>query len=630
MKSTPLMIRGLFGLLSAGIIATPGTSAFGAVRTWTGGGGTNAWSNADNWMGNVAPASGDDIIFATAGNVPYLVDNVNDRAAGFLYNNISHTVNSAVRIIGNRFSLGGGIINNGSTTLTIRAGITLTEGMHSFDHSQVIALEANANSDVTLTGLGGITKTGAGRLTIFNGSVNNNFTGGFVIEEGIVQVGSGSSHGTVLGRGSVTVQASGTVTLNQKNVEMYGLNGAGLFTNQTTGNAGVTVNTSLTDNVFSGVIANTSGTVAVTKAGSGALYLSGTSSSYIGVTSVKGGTLQVAKLADGGSASSIGQSTSLASNLVIDGGVLKYTGSGDSSNRLFTIEGGGATLDASGVGALSLNATGSLAMGTAFNIARTLVLTGSNTGNNTLAAVISDGPTNGGGTAQTSVTKSGTGTWVLNGVSTYTGETLVTEGNLVVNGSIAQSAGVTLHSGARLSGHGTVSSIAGSGTVSAGNSPGILTASSVDGRDGLDFYFKFTAEAVGGVSAPVFANSAASGNDLLRLQGSTPFAYDLDSSNTITLDFSSLTLEIGEVYQGAFYTDEGDFLQRFADANLVYLGLGSFTMSVSTLQVDADFGQGGVGYITQFTVVPEPSSIALAGGILLGVAIGWRRSRKQA
>ena len=70
--------------------------------------------------------------------------------------------------------------------------------------------------------------------------------------------------------------------------------------------------------------------------------------------------LEVDDLADGGQPSSIGQSSSAAENLFIHASTLKYVGEGDSTDRLFTIGTGGATIDASGTGALVFTNTGAL------------------------------------------------------------------------------------------------------------------------------------------------------------------------------------------------------------------------------------------------------------------------------
>lgn len=71
-------------------------------------------------------------------------------------------------------------------------------------------------------------------------------------------------------------------------------------------------------------------------------------------------TLVVDDLADGGSPSSIGAASSDSANLLIQGSTLKYIGDGDTTNRLFTIGTGGATIDSSGAGAVVFSNTGML------------------------------------------------------------------------------------------------------------------------------------------------------------------------------------------------------------------------------------------------------------------------------
>jgi fibronectin-binding autotransporter adhesin len=73
-----------------------------------------------------------------------------------------------------------------------------------------------------------------------------------------------------------------------------------------------------------------------------------------------GTTLSATTLANGGLPSSIGSSPSAASNLYIQGSTLKYVGPAVSTDRLFTIGTGGATIDASGSGAINFSNTGAL------------------------------------------------------------------------------------------------------------------------------------------------------------------------------------------------------------------------------------------------------------------------------
>jgi len=58
---------------------------------------------------------------------------------------------------------------------------------------------------------------------------------------------------------------------------------------------------------------------------------------YSGITTINGGTLGTSQLANGSVASGIGMSGSGAANLLINGGTLQYTGSGASTDRLFTV-----------------------------------------------------------------------------------------------------------------------------------------------------------------------------------------------------------------------------------------------------------------------------------------------------
>ncbi|HEY3394420.1 MAG TPA: hypothetical protein VGK58_17030, partial [Lacipirellulaceae bacterium] len=73
-----------------------------------------------------------------------------------------------------------------------------------------------------------------------------------------------------------------------------------------------------------------------------------------------GTTLTASALANGALSSSIGRSSNAASNLYIQGSTLKYVGSAASTDRLFTIGTGGATIDASGSGAINFSNSAAL------------------------------------------------------------------------------------------------------------------------------------------------------------------------------------------------------------------------------------------------------------------------------
>jgi len=235
---------------------------------------------------------------------------------------------------------------------------------------------------------------------------------------------------------------------------------------------------------YSGVIsekalnASTAASLALVKIGSGTQSFSGTNNSYTGATTISGGTLSVTLLANGNSNSSIGKSTNAATNLILDGGTLQYIGAAASTDRLFTLTQNGGTIDASGInisgsGAISFTNAGNIALiGTT---ARTLTLTGTNPGANTLAPVITDVSV---GNA-TSLVKDGVGQWVLTGANLYSGTTNINAGTLQAGAANTLSSGsaITVAAGALLDLNGnnqTIGSVAGAGNIAFGNANAIL------------------------------------------------------------------------------------------------------------------------------------------------------------
>jgi fibronectin-binding autotransporter adhesin len=184
--------------------------------------------------------------------------------------------------------------------------------------------------------------------------------------------------------------------------------------------------TNTADNAFNGVIGNGTNPngIGLSKTGVGKWVLGG-SNTYTGITNLSGGgILGVKILADGGSASSVGASTNAAANLVLNGGTLQYTGGTQNTDRLFSLQ-VSSSLDASGTGAVNFTNTGAMGFngGTANKV---LTLTGTNTGNNTLAAAIANN------TGTTSISKTGIGTWVLSGTNSATGTSSITGGGTLV------------------------------------------------------------------------------------------------------------------------------------------------------------------------------------------------------
>jgi fibronectin-binding autotransporter adhesin len=156
----------------------------------------------------------------------------------------------------------------------------------------------------------------------------------------------------------------------------------------------------------------------------GRWVLSG-ASTFTGAVTINNGILGITSIDVVANPNPLGQSTTAAANLILNGGILQYMGATKSTDRLFSLQSSSA-IDASGSGPVDFSNTGAMGFngGTA---AKTLTLTGSNTDNNKLSALI------GNNTGATSLTKAGKGTWVLNGpvTNSYTGGTVINTGTLV-------------------------------------------------------------------------------------------------------------------------------------------------------------------------------------------------------
>jgi len=250
-------------------------------------------------------------------------------------------------------------------------------------------------------------------------------------------------------------------------------------------------------------------------------------------------------------------------------------------------------------------------------------------------AVFSGALSNGG------LRKEGQGLLRLTGSGTLASGLTLAAGATEVDGNFGTVA-TTLLAGATLGGHGRVGALAGAGTVAPGNSPGILTATSLDPAGGMDFAFEFTQS-----GEPTWSLASASGNDVLRLTAATPFLADLTAANTVAVFLNLAAPTLGQSFRGGFFTDaDADFLPRIAGASYLFhladegggvvhngtayrLYNGPLGFQVGTAQVTAGFAGGTEsGYVLQFTAVPEPSAYGLGlGGLALALLARRRRLR---
>ncbi|MEI6605254.1 MAG: autotransporter-associated beta strand repeat-containing protein, partial [Verrucomicrobiota bacterium] len=202
--------------------------------------------------------------------------------------------------------------------------------------------------------------------------------------------------------------------------------------NNASGTATLTVGNSTNQSgTFAGVLQNgATGTLALTKAGSGSLTLSGTNT-YTGATTVSVGTLKL------GSAGALGSTT--GNTIVASGATLDLLGQTIGAEAL-TLSGtgislGGALINSDGTAA-SLSGAITLAADSSVGTVSQLTLSG----------IISES------SAVKSLTKVGAGIVILSGNNTYTGLTTISAGTLKLGaaGALGNTSGVSVTNAATL------------------------------------------------------------------------------------------------------------------------------------------------------------------------------------
>jgi hypothetical protein len=208
--------------------------SFAATRTWDGGGANTSWTTAANWVDDIAPVAGDDLVFPaaaaqmTASNNFFLFTSFNSitftggtytiggnpitLASGMTASAGTHLVNIIIRL-----SAPQTFLSDTGATLSVNIAVSNTGNLLTIDGSGTTVILG------LITGSGGVTKEGLGISLLFS---NNNYTGttsvnnGVLIIDGSQQSSPVSVNGGALGgtgtTGLVTVTtgviSAGTLT----------------------------------------------------------------------------------------------------------------------------------------------------------------------------------------------------------------------------------------------------------------------------------------------------------------------------------------------------------------------------------------------------------------------------------
>lgn len=534
---------------------------------------------------------------------------------------LSISADTNLGAFGNDLVFNGGTLRNTADITSSRESV-LNAGGGTYEVANGLLLRLNSS----ITGTGGLTKTGGGDL-ILNGT--NTYSGGTTINAGRVFVSSANELGN----------PSGGLTLNGGTLATIGSNA--LDHAVTLGSSGGTIEVVSDAILLSSAV---TGTGDLVKNGNGNLIFT-QASSYSGTTTINGGELELRDGATVGAGTVFNNSeleirqsstdTVIANDIVGGAGSLtRFTGSAQ-VELSGLLSGGQEVSTSSSSGTLVLSNSGnSYTGGTTVNRSTLRIAASGATGNGDISVgqdffsggtiIFGDGVTESnnigmlnnavfsveaGDEAEQagfvfetggsfSLNKTGDGTLTLSEANTYTGGTTVEGGLLIADnltGSATGTGAVTVENGGAVGGDGFIAgtvTLETGGLLAPGMSPGELTLGGLAMSAGSTFQVE-----LGGVVQ-------GSEYDFVHVTGTAALAGDLE-----VVWFDGFTGSVGNTF--TFLRADGGITGDFDSIVLPTLTGGKFWQTFND------------GTLYSIAVVPEPST---AGLLLVGlIAAALRR-----
>ena len=212
----------------------------------------------------------------------------------------------------------------GSQNLTLAGRILIATNIQFFTvNNSALTTFSGSISNAAANSLG-VAKQGSGTL-VFSGA--NAYSGDTFVNVGTLRLGANNVIPDGAGKGNLIVAS--TLDLNTFSETVNGLSGGGIIDTIAGGSSLLTVGNNNTSSSFSGILQNTTGTLALTKTGSGTLTLAGTvNNTHTGLTTVNAGTLTLSA-----STGTVGVNP-FGGDLTINGGTVNYASGTKYDNQI--------------------------------------------------------------------------------------------------------------------------------------------------------------------------------------------------------------------------------------------------------------------------------------------------------